>query len=409
MISRHLMGHGLAALVLALIAVGCAKNPKTNPTDAKTGETADTRAANPRQPETVKNATDGSAAEPAFSTAEALKRKTATYSQQVESMIDHGSAPESTTRPALAVQQPPRHTAAKPSKPSDVDWRDPRDPKVAMHGGAAETTGATPPSGTVQPNQFISSNTPAMVEPAPTEVAAPINTPLGPSDAMAQKIEKRVREYPREVSGQLDFQLLRFLQDERVPDLNTISALPTEDRELIAAFIDGLSNFRNGLRQDSNMLMSRKIHPLLEMADRLRSGANLSIPTIALCTTVRTFGEYDPINPPRFAANMAHDVILYCEIENFSSQIDEKQMWQTKLSKDAVLYTESGMPVWSDKSETITDTARRRRHDFFIVKKLRIPANLTVGRYLMKVSIQDQQVNRVAEATLPIVIAAEGG
>jgi len=248
-----------------------------------------------------------------------------------------------------------------------------------------------------------------MVEPAPTEVAAPINTPLGPSDAMAQKIEKRVREYPREVSGQLDFQLLRFLQDERVPDLNTISALPTEDRELIAAFIDGLSNFRNGLRQDSNMLMSRKIHPLLEMADRLRSGANLSIPTIALCTTVRTFGEYDPINPPRFAANMAHDVILYCEIENFSSQIDEKQMWQTKLSKDAVLYTESGMPVWSDKSETITDTARRRRHDFFIVKKLRIPANLTVGRYLMKVSIQDQQVNRVAEATLPIVIAAEGG
>src|SRR4029453_18300624 len=115
-----------------------------------------------------------------------------------------------------------------------------------------------------------------------------------------QKIAKRVREYPRDVSGHLDYQLLRFLQDERVPDLNTISTLPSEDRELIAAVIDGLSNFRSGLRQDNNMPPSRKIRPLLEMTDRLRSEADLTIPTIALCTTVRTFGEYDPINPLRF-------------------------------------------------------------------------------------------------------------
>jgi hypothetical protein len=155
------------------------------------------------------------------------------------------------------------------------------------------------------------------------------------------------------------------------------------------------------------MLLSRKIRPLLEMADRLRGEADLTIPTIALCTAVRTFGEYDPINPPRFAANKAHDVILYCEVENFSSQLDDKQFWLTKLTKDAVLYTENGMPVWSDKSETITDAARRRRHDFFIVKRLRLPANLAVGRYLMKVTIRDDQVNRVAEVTLPIIIAAE--
>jgi hypothetical protein len=155
------------------------------------------------------------------------------------------------------------------------------------------------------------------------------------------------------------------------------------------------------------MLLSRKVRPILEMADRLRSQAELSIATLALCTSVRTFGDYDPIDPARFAAGKAHDVILYCELQNFSSQLDENKLWQTRLSKDAVLYTENGIAVWNDKTETVTDSARQRRHDFFIVKRMRIPANLAVGRYLLKVSLVDQQASRVAEATLPIIIAAE--
>ena len=41
------------------------------------------------------------------------------------------------------------------------------------------------------------------------------------------------------------------------------------------------------------------------------------------------------------------------------------------------------------------------------MKRLVLPANLAVGRYLLKVTIVDQQVSRVAEATAPIVIVAE--
>ena len=99
--------------------------------------------------------------------------------------------------------------------------------------------------------------------------------------------------------------------------------------------------------------------------------------------------------------------MLYCEVENFSSQLDEHQFWQTKLTQEAVLYSENGMQVWADKNQQINDSARRRRHDFFIVKLLKIPSNLAVGRYLMKVTIVDQQVNRIAEATIPIVIAVQ--
>src|SRR3954464_13726851 len=104
MSSRRLIGHGLAALVMGVIAVGCAKNPKNNPTDAKTGQPADARAVEPAQLQSPTNATRGAPGEePQFNTAEALKRKTAAYSQQMESMIDRGPTDGATTRPAMGM------------------------------------------------------------------------------------------------------------------------------------------------------------------------------------------------------------------------------------------------------------------------------------------------------------------
>ena len=65
------------------------------------------------------------------------------------------------------------------------------------------------------------------------------------------------------------------------------------------------------------------------------------------------------------------------------------------------------LPVWQDKSKTLTDLSRNRRHDFFIVKTIRLPANLTIGRYLLKVTVIDQQASRVAEATVPVQVVAQ--
>ena len=227
---------------------------------------------------------------------------------------------------------------------------------------------------------------------------------------MARQFAQQVKDYPQDVAGQLDWQLLQFLQGQSVPQLQTIAPLPGEDRELLTAFLDGLTNFRNALRADSNMLLSRKIRPILEMADRLRTQAELTVPTIALCTDVKGFGVYEPIDPARFEAGKENKVIVYCEVENFASLLDEQKRWATKLTQEVVLYTDQGgLEVWRDKAPArpIIDYSRNRRHDFFIVKMIRLPANLTIGRYLLKVTVVDQQVNRVAENTVPILIVAQ--
>ena len=225
------------------------------------------------------------------------------------------------------------------------------------------------------------------------------------NDELSRRIAQRLRDNPGDLATQLDHQLLRFLSDDSVPDLNTLSPLPAEDRELLTAIMDGLVNFRNGVRADQNMLLSRKVRPLLEMAARLRSQAELSIPTIALCQKVERFGTYVPMDG-RFIAGVVNPTIVYCEVGNVSSQQDERGIWGSTLSQEVVLFTEAGVPVWTSKRLVVNDESRNRRQDFFVGQKIFLPANLSIARYILKVTVTDEQVKRVAEATVPITIVA---
>jgi hypothetical protein len=156
------------------------------------------------------------------------------------------------------------------------------------------------------------------------------------------------------------------------------------------------------------MLQSAKVRPLVELGTRLRAQSELTIPTLALCKKVKGFGVYDPMDP-EFAAGREQPVIVYCEVENFASQLNEQQQWETKLKQEVVLYTEGGLPVWQAQPHTVTDLSRNRRRDFFVVEMVTLPGNLTIGRYLMKVTVIDQHASRIAEATLPIKIVARAG
>jgi len=248
------------------------------------------------------------------------------------------------------------------------------------------------------------------VSDSPLAPRAPAIAPASSSsDELERHLHQQVLDYPRDMGDQIDYQLLRFARDEPTPDLSTTAGLSTEDREILAAVLDGLNNFRNTVRADSNLLLSRKIQPLLDMSDRLRSRAELTIPTIALCTRVDSFGVYRPVASSRFAAGKDNEVIVYCELANFTSVQNGEKLWETRLKQEIVLYTDAGLAVWPEKSnaQLFVDLARNRRHDFFIPRKIKLPAALTIGRYLLKVTITDVQSNRLAEATAPVEIVAE--
>ena len=66
-----------------------------------------------------------------------------------------------------------------------------------------------------------------------------------------------------------------------------------------------------------------------------------------------------------------------------------------------------GVLAWSDDKREVTDECRNRRHDFFAYNIIDLPPTLTVGRYVLKVSIEDKNADRVAEATVPVEIVGK--
>jgi len=369
---------------------------------------------------------------------ETLARQAREYADQLEQKVARRATSSATPagRPMLASAANPGNPDAP--VPSDVRFIDPAGAsrQQTIPAPAAPIAAAQPPAPLPTADPRLADPRPAAAAqlapaPAPTITQTPPRTevafnkdspavnvplivgqprPLPASDDLAQRFKQQVKDYPQDVAGHLDWQLMQFIQGQSVPQLQSLAPLPAEDREMLSAVLDGLTNFRNGLRADNNMLFSGKIRPLLEAADRLRTMAELQIPVVALCTDVKGFGVYEPIEPARFEAGKEHRVIVYCEVQNFASMLDEQKRWETKLTQEVVLYTEQGgEEVWRDKAPArpIVDYSRNRRHDFFIVKMIRLPANLTIDRYLLKVTVVDQQMNRVAENTVPVQIMAQ--
>lgn len=434
--SKHhiIIAAGLGVGILVSLAGGCASDEPAAPHPGSTALFA--------PPSTEQSATGASKGhstpdknnsagqdEPSPEDAARLAQRTQAYAQEIAQKLQQDSANATTAQPPQATAKPSTADASKngdgANRPiaSEVNWQKPDRPAGEVVEIPANQSASIPAADVPQtpadsdakaavdssspaqpPREIVAANVPTAGQASGT---ADVRSAGSSSASLSRRLEKQIRENPRDVIANLDYQLLQFVQDQQVPDLSVMAGLPQEDREIISALMDGLSNFRSAVRSDGNMLLGRKIRPLLDMDTRLRSQSDLVINNLTLCKKVERFGVYEPIEPARFIAGREQPVIIYCAIENFSSQYTDKKLWETHLTQESVLYTESGLNVWSDKTTSIVDQSRQRRNDFFVVKMIRLPANLTIGQYLLKVTIVDQQASRVAEATVPLQIVAK--
>ena len=419
---------GAGVVLTAALFAGCASKPRAaapKRTQAPVASSAAPQAAPVRDSGRPRSPAEQPAASSVDVTPTSLAQHAESYAQNLESLLTKRQ-PNSPAN-AVAAQVPARQTH------SDDDLVAPRRPAATPTAPAGEVPPVANAGMSVDAQSAEADAPPAAVASAPAPVPAPAgarvmaalpksaSTGAAPApaaspkaasapataDELQQKYGGRVKQNPRDAAAHLDYQVLQFLRDEPVPELGSIATLPAEDRELLAALLDGLSNFRSGLRAEANMLQSKKVAPLLEMGDRLRSQGELTIPTAALCTRVDAFGVYEPMEPAQFKAGSLNEAVLYCEVANYSSQLNEQKKWETKLKYEGVIYSESGLNVWQDKADTFTDVSRSRRHDFYVVKRMRLPPNLPVGRYLLKLTVTDLQMSRVAESTVPIQVVAQ--
>lgn len=144
-------------------------------------------------------------------------------------------------------------------------------------------------------------------------------------------------------------------------------------------------------------------------------GEGLSLGTVALCTRVESFGRYAAYPSTRFIAGRANAAILYVEVGNFKqlptgmvSTDGTGDGYSVELTQQARLFDDKdGSLQWKYAAATIRDSSRTRRRDFFVVQRIELPSNLSIGQYTLKVTVRDVAGGEEAEATVPIQIVAD--
>ncbi len=134
-----------------------------------------------------------------------------------------------------------------------------------------------------------------------------------------------------------------------------------------------------------------------EAIQKLASQANLKIRNVSFCTEVDSFGVVKRF--PRYQFRAGQQVILYCELENFVSQVVQAG-FETKLRGQYEIVDSQGQRVASHKLPEDKDTCANRRSDFYIAYLLYLPTEIDTGSYQLRLVIEDIHGRKSGEARL---------
>ena len=283
------------------------------------------------------------------------------------------------TNPALSA-----HDQASPPSPADASPHTEPEPDHAVAGraqqasafGVAGQAGATSLSGDNRETLLDALRRRVRVEESPLK-AAVINAALALADPAPTQA--------------LDPADLRAIDRDQAVNIQRFHQL--------------LISLMKELADGDGELDRRKV---IRQMDEALGPEPLAITDLQLCTRVDNFGLYTPLPRNVFIAGRTTPVIVYSEIDHFHPQPIAGGKYEVRLSQEITLYEDGGLDVWHEAPAAIIDQSRNQRRDFYIVQQITLPANLTVGRYQLKITLRDEYGGTRAERTLPLEIIAGG-
>ncbi len=143
----------------------------------------------------------------------------------------------------------------------------------------------------------------------------------------------------------------------------------------------------------------------------------LKIAIAELCTRVTAFGRYTPFASKAFAAGQPHRMIVYTEIDGFTYRearggdpvangVALSEQESVELSQSVTLYQADGYQAWHKPAETVIETTRGRRRDFYLVQLIELPRTLAAGQYNLKVTVKDKTSGAESERVIPVELKA---
>jgi len=129
------------------------------------------------------------------------------------------------------------------------------------------------------------------------------------------------------------------------------------------------------------------------IAAMLRQEVTLEIRNPAFVTAVSGFGAYTPAEMPLRAGDPA---MVYFEVENFTNR-ETGETFDVLLKVRLDILDASGRLVREIDVPAQSYKTRRPLTDYFHAPRLRLPAELNPGRYILKVVVEDKHSDRFTE------------
>lgn len=178
-----------------------------------------------------------------------------------------------------------------------------------------------------------------------------------------------------------------------------IPGIASADQEFWQQMIWSVSNyFDDQGMPDASVRSAETIEQLRGAIAQLGQTADLKLRNTTFCHRIVSFGNYERFREDRFTTGQP--VLLYSEVENFTSRRSSNDGFRTILQSAIELYRASDLnqpaatiPLASDTTE---DFCRAQRRDYFHSYEFSIPADLEPGQYTLVLRVIDQQSRKVA-------------
>jgi hypothetical protein len=207
---------------------------------------------------------------------------------------------------------------------------------------------------------------------------------------------------------QLDMRLLHAAAGDYEQARQPLELVSDEQQQMAARFVEAYIVLRQRtLGDDPAEAANATLREIEQLADALRPLSDLSIPTLVLCRAVSGYGQYDVLDPAVFPTGNPIEFVTYCEVRHFATERQPDGTHHARFDMRTTILTRDGTPVLNLDDRDIVDRCRSRRRDCFIPRLVRLPATLSPGQYVAKVTIIDKLGQKVAEkhATFGVIAA----
>jgi hypothetical protein len=127
----------------------------------------------------------------------------------------------------------------------------------------------------------------------------------------------------------------------------------------------------------------------------------LAISELRLCRKVRGFGSFEPLDEATVKAGQR--ILIYCELTGVQYEPSDTAFRSRLSSKIEISASGAGPVLWA-RDLAAEDHCRRRRHDYFINYRVKLPSSLAPGSYRLRLIQTDLVTKNATSAEIPLEV-----